>query len=129
MPVMFKKLFAIIVFTAVLMQTFSTVMIVAAFYANREYIAANLCENRDKPKMQCNGKCSLNKQLAKEAERQAPVPQNVHKEELLLYYEGSTFVISYRQPPAEEGRQFPAYNELNTIDLPGTIFHPPDNRA
>lgn len=129
MPVMFKKLFAIIVFSAVLMQTFSTVMIVAAFYANRDYIATNLCENRDKPKMQCNGKCSLNKQLAKEAEHQAPVPQNVHKEEVLLYYEGSSFAISYRQPTAAEGRQFPAYNELNTIDLPGTIFHPPDNRA
>lgn len=129
MPVMFKKLFAIIVFSAVLMQTFSTVMIMAAFYANRDYIAANLCENRDKPKMQCNGKCSLNKQLAKEAEHQAPVPQNVHKEELLLYYEGSTFAISYGQQPAEEGMQFPAYNELNTIDLPGTIFHPPDYTA
>jgi len=126
MPAMFKKLFAIIVFTAVLMQTFSTVMIMAAFYANREYIANNLCENRDKPEMQCKGKCSLNKQLAKEAEHQAPVPQNVHKEELLLYYEGSTFTISYGQQPAEECKQFPAYNELHTIDLPGTIFHPPD---
>lgn len=129
MPVMFKKLFAIIVFTAVLMQTFSTVMIVAAFYANRDYIAANLCENRDKPRMQCNGKCSLNKQLAKEAEHQAPVPQNVHKEEVLLYYEGTAFAISYGQQPRSEVKQFFAYNELNTIDLPGTIFHPPDNRA
>ncbi len=126
MPAMFKKLFAIIVFTAVLMQTFSTVMIVAAFYANRDYIAANLCENRDKPKMQCKGKCSLNKQLAKEAEHQAPVPQNVHKEELLLYYEGSTFTISYGQQPTGRVQQFFAYNELNTIDLPGAIFHPPD---
>lgn len=126
---MFKKLFAIIVFSAVLLQAFSTVMIVAAFYANREYIANNLCENRDKPKMQCKGKCSLNKQLAKEGGHQAPVPQNVQKEELLLYYEGGAFAISYGRQPAEERKQFFAYNELNTIDLPGTVFHPPDCTA
>lgn len=129
MPAMFKKLFAIIVFTAVLMQTFSTVMIMASFYANREYIANNLCENRDKPEMQCKGKCSLNKQLAREAEHQAPVPQNVHKEEVLLYYEGSAFAISYGQLPVEEGKQYFTYNELNTIDLRGAIFHPPDYAA
>lgn len=123
---MFRKLFAIIVFSAVLMQTFSTVVIVAAFYANRDYIATRLCENRDKPKMQCNGRCSLNKQLAKEGEHQAPTPQNVQREESLLYYDGKAFVICFGDHPMEEEKQYIPYNELNTIDLPGTIFHPPD---
>ena len=34
---------------------------------NKEYIAKNLCENRAKPKMNCNGKCHLMKQLKKAA--------------------------------------------------------------
>lgn len=38
--------------------------------ANRTYIAAELCENRDKPEMQCNGQCVLAKRMkAAEQER------------------------------------------------------------
>ena len=33
------------------------------YYANYEYIANVLCENRDKPYLECNGKCYLQKQL------------------------------------------------------------------
>jgi hypothetical protein len=32
---------------------------------NKEYITKNLCENRSKPKLNCNGKCHLMKQLKK----------------------------------------------------------------
>jgi hypothetical protein len=35
------------------------------FLINREYIAKNLCINRDKPKSCCKGKCHLVKQLKK----------------------------------------------------------------
>lgn len=33
------------------------------YYANYDYIATELCENRDKPFLECNGKCYLEKQL------------------------------------------------------------------
>ena len=35
------------------------------YYANYDYIANALCENRDKPYLECNGKCYLEKQLKK----------------------------------------------------------------
>jgi len=35
------------------------------YYANYDYIASVLCENRDKPYLACNGKCYLEKQLNK----------------------------------------------------------------
>ena len=35
------------------------------YHANYEYIATVLCENRDKPYLECNGKCYLEKQLKK----------------------------------------------------------------
>lgn len=37
------------------------------YAANYNYIVSELCENRDKPEMECNGKCYLIKELAKEA--------------------------------------------------------------
>lgn len=33
---------------------------------NKEYIAKNLCENRNRPKSHCNGKCHLMKLLKKQ---------------------------------------------------------------
>lgn len=35
------------------------------FIVNQQEIASKLCENKAKPKLQCNGKCHLKKQLAK----------------------------------------------------------------
>ena len=33
------------------------------YYANYDYIATVLCENRDRPYLECNGKCYLQKQI------------------------------------------------------------------
>lgn len=35
------------------------------YHANYDYIANVLCENRDKPYLECNGKCYLEKQIKK----------------------------------------------------------------
>jgi hypothetical protein len=38
----------------------------ADYEMNKEYIAKNLCENKEKPKSTCNGKCHLAKELKKQ---------------------------------------------------------------
>ncbi len=35
------------------------------YYANYNYIVTELCENRDKPFLECNGKCYLAKEIEK----------------------------------------------------------------
>lgn len=35
------------------------------YASNIEYVAAELCENKEEPEIKCNGKCYLAKQLAK----------------------------------------------------------------
>jgi len=42
------------------------------YYANQEYFAKVLCINRDKPQLQCNGKCILMQKLKKAVEPSAP---------------------------------------------------------
>jgi hypothetical protein len=37
--------------------------IVAYYHLNQDYIAANLCENKDNVAMNCKGKCYLNKKM------------------------------------------------------------------
>lgn len=49
------------------------VLPVVDYVVNYEYIATVLCENKAKPKMECNGKCHLMKELAKTSENESPI--------------------------------------------------------
>jgi hypothetical protein len=48
-----------------LLAMFRPIIPIIEYYANYDYIASELCENRDKPYLECNGKCYLEKQLNK----------------------------------------------------------------
>lgn len=50
----------ILVFTAPMLVKTS---IFISWKANQDYIIENCCINRDKPELECNGKCQLSKQL------------------------------------------------------------------
>ena len=58
-------LVAILVFL-VLIQTFSKWVVVAEYKLNKNYIAQNLCINKARPKLHCNGRCQMMKKLAEE---------------------------------------------------------------
>ena len=48
------------------------------YNVNKEYIASVLCENRDKPQLDCQGKCYLKKQIQKTKKSDShehPIPQ------------------------------------------------------
>ena len=47
---------------------------IAEYIVNYDYIVNTLCENKDRPELECNGKCYLSRQLAKEAEQNEKNP-------------------------------------------------------
>tara|TARA_R110002049_G_scaffold309179_1_gene518024 strand:+ start:36782 stop:37159 length:378 start_codon:yes stop_codon:yes gene_type:complete len=47
---------------------------VAEYVMNYDYIKNVLCENKDKPQLNCDGKCYLAKQLAKESQQNQKNP-------------------------------------------------------
>ncbi|MCW8981659.1 MAG: hypothetical protein OQJ83_09755 [Altibacter sp.] len=57
----------IVVFTVLLILT-KPLWPVAEYVMNYDFIVERLCENRDKPQLECNGKCYLSKQISKETE-------------------------------------------------------------
>lgn len=57
----------LILFVAIIMLI-KPIWPLAEYAVNYDYIVENLCENRNRPAMQCDGKCYLAKQLAKESE-------------------------------------------------------------
>lgn len=42
----------------------------AGYQLNKNYIASSLCENREKPKLDCNGKCFLMKKIKQAEEKE-----------------------------------------------------------
>ena len=110
---------AIILFVALTMLL-KPLWPVADYIVNYDYIVNVLCENKDKPQLNCDGKCYLAKQLAKELEddgknpfeqRQVTVEQ-VHP----IYYQSL------------DGFEFPALFCLSSKNLVGyskTLFSSP----
>lgn len=80
------------------------------YWLRKDYITQTACENKDKPEMNCEGKCQLTKQLAKEVEQeQDQTPQVQQKfcsphipvfDQIQLFNTSFTFSISMQ---ADEG--------------------------
>lgn len=81
-----KKIIIIFFAFLLLTQSLGKAWIWIAFQVNKDYIVANLCENKAKPKMNCAGKCYLKKQLSKEASSSQQL-QEVLKDIASLFYQ------------------------------------------
>jgi hypothetical protein len=109
----------------VMSQTFSTWFVVISFRLNRDYIAKNLCENRNRPALRCKGNCVLMKKMQEEEkkEQNQPAPKT----------EINTIVLSSRtfftaNIPAISSVIRPARAEQpagKPVDRSAFIFHPP----
>jgi hypothetical protein len=65
-----KSLSALIMLIIFSLSVFAQGMVVLHYYFNKTYIAQNLCENRDRPTLNCDGKCVLAKKLAAQEKEQ-----------------------------------------------------------
>ncbi len=60
-----KKVLAILLLACVSYQLVAKMGIMVWYEVNKDYIAEELLENKDKPKLQCNGSGDLHKQISK----------------------------------------------------------------
>ncbi|HVG16377.1 MAG TPA: hypothetical protein VM935_15505 [Chitinophagaceae bacterium] len=58
-----RQLSTIFLLFIVFVQAFSSLVIQAGYSLNKEYISKVLCINKEKPKLDCSGKCFLSKKL------------------------------------------------------------------
>ncbi len=100
------------------------------YVANKEYVAKELCVNKAKPKMKCNGKCHLAKQLQKLEEPQpkkAPTaPKQVKLKELEWVIASAEILPATKNPVITEHNLI-YWNDLKKAprSFSNTIFHPP----
>lgn len=74
-----NQFFGILFYLLYLLAMVRPIIPIIEYHANYDYIASVLCENRDKPYLECNGKCYLEKQLKKNThdshDHKSTVPQ------------------------------------------------------
>src|ERR1700739_316282 len=73
------KLIAILLIFCIISSGFSRFFIYAGFELNKNYIAAKLCENRNKPWLHCNGRCYLMKKIKAAEDKQAANERETQK--------------------------------------------------
>jgi hypothetical protein len=122
---MLKQCTALLLLLAFMTTTFSKAFIVVDFYANQDYIAKNLCVNRDKPMMHCCGRCQLRKRLNRDADQDKNNPEQraENKQEVLFLDELATIpgvpTFSHVDLP------YSSFTDEDPVDRPSGIFHPP----
>ena len=71
---LFKYIAVLYALGLLMVKTMALPIMCLEYQLNKAFIAANLCENRDKPVLKCHGKCHLTKQIERSGE--SPDPQN-----------------------------------------------------
>lgn len=98
--------------------------IVSWYELNKKYVATKLCENRDKPKMHCNGKCYLKKQLKKTEENsKAPTSKSERFEMVYFIMPAKPFELHkvYLEPIVHNTLYLAGFSLSFSVD----VFHPP----
>ncbi len=125
MRISVKNIAAVYVLGLMLLKALSLPLVCLQFSLNKEFIASTLCENLDKPDLQCHGQCHLTKQMAKTGELpDTHQEKNGTKLAVADYFE-DTELLAFK--PIHESQS--SFNEYYSYHLPagynGNIFHPP----
>lgn len=118
-----KNLVFLIAFTVLI----KPILPVFEYLINYDYIRTELCINRAKPELKCNGKCHLMKELAAASEKEKPVSQDKKSvgNEIndLFFYEFQNLSIGINISKEYKS------NFRDTLDYDfsviAAIFHPP----
>jgi hypothetical protein len=103
------------------------VLPVVDYIINYEYISTQLCENKAKPELKCNGKCHLKKELAKEAKKENPKSNEQKSTSLtfeVLYCENLSD-FTFDALALLKKRVLARYNCIYFRMNSSSIFHPP----
>ena len=121
------RVFAIPILILLLMtQTFSNWIVVITFNLNRDFIAKNLCENRDRPKLNCKGNCVLMKKMKQEQKQEQNAPAPVKLEITSVVLSSSSFFATIDLPVLSSNIPYAiAGNSGKPTDRAADIFHPP----
>lgn len=120
------KLFTSVILIFLLtLQSFSPVVMYACYFANKDYVAGMLCENRNRPAMHCEGKCFLKKQLHKAEQEDGKEKSSAKIIEVCVYIAATT-IGNDRAHSIPPRIQYPPFHPGHyAYNYHYSCFHPP----
>jgi len=115
----------IVLIALIALQTFSKWCLILDFQVNRDYIAKNLCVNRNNRSCCCKGKCFLAKKMAADQSRQQTPGKGGPKEESPLQLDTSLHNFSVAQPPVIITLHPARYQASRSQEFIHSVFQPP----
>ena len=126
---MLKRFTAILLLAALISSNFSRLFVYTGFELNQKYIAENLCVNKSRPWLHCNGKCYFMKKVhqAEENEKRQEAKDNLSRLEVSFFKE--PYQVTFIEPIILEPHKslFPRYTYQYSSAYLSTIFRPPKN--
>lgn len=109
----------------VLVNVLSMPLIRVGYELNKEYIVKNLCENREKPQLQCEGKCHLAKSVKAASQDTQQNGLNLKAKSLSYEFLDATLTLP---TPSPQATTVPSYGLLlvgSYSHYAVSILHPP----
>ena len=125
-----RKVVSIFFLTLYLTSVFSSLLPYIEYLVNYNYIANELCVNKDNPEMHCNGKCHLKKELEKTVKTATPI-ENDNENPVVVVSNDENFALLNKYkvwvsaPLFELENNYKHINTLLSNDIYHNIFHPP----
>jgi hypothetical protein len=121
-----KQMITVLLMLIWLCQLSGRYVVMIGFYVNQEYIAKNLCVNRNQPQLHCNGKCHLAKQLREEdrKEHESPWSKTDNRSEIFYARLPDNNIL---KPAFTTLRiNYPLFFNIGVpVDQPSAVFRPP----
>ena len=98
-------------------------VIISSFLLKNDYIATNLCENKNKPELKCHGNCYLKKQFEKEEKKESE--KNMDLKSQIEWAFTSDIHKKHTLYLVEINEIETLYLRTFSIDFNNSIFRPP----
>jgi len=122
---MLKKLLTVCLLIALISSNFSRFFIYAGFELNHKYIAENLCVNKGRPWLHCNGKCYFMKKVRQSQEnekKQDRADQKTRLQDALSATAGTNAPVMLA---LNQIISYPYITTPKTVERPQAILLPP----
>ena len=115
-------MFAYVLLILFSIQSFEPILIGLNFKLNQDFYAS-ICENKDKPELECKGCCHLKKQLSKNEEEKSTKNKQINKKQQLYIQE---VYLNIRNTDLHlNGMPYASFKGFFASLYYYDIFHPP----
>lgn len=120
---MLKRSFCCFLIVLLSISSFTRLFYFAGYELNKTYIATVLCINKNKPELNCNGKCFLSKKIAEAEKKQQSDEKKIQKDLSQQVMIVSTFKINFQSENLSTYKTL--YQKTYYFQKVNSIFHPP----